>query len=122
MTLGLSIPISQKLYFSRSSCISALAVACMGNLVPALASAQESSASGTAPEAVDDFASADAGGGAEGIVVTGTRVSRDGYQAPTPLNVLGAEDIKAEAPANISDFVNTLPLRRTFRVGFRFAL
>lgn len=43
------------------------------------------------------------------IVVTGTRVTRDGYQAPTPVNVLGTEEIKAEAPANISDFVNTLP-------------
>lgn len=43
------------------------------------------------------------------IVVTGSRVVRDGYNAPTPVNVLGAEEIKVEAPANIADFVNTLP-------------
>src|SRR3546814_1918253 len=37
------------------------------------------------------------------ITVTGTRIQRDGYQAPTPLTVLGAEDIEASAPANIAD-------------------
>jgi outer membrane receptor protein involved in Fe transport len=43
------------------------------------------------------------------VVVTGSRIVRDGYDAPTPVNVLGTEEIKAEAPANIADFVNTLP-------------
>lgn len=40
---------------------------------------------------------------------TGTRVVRDGYSAPTPTNILNSDDIQAEAPANIADFVNTLP-------------
>ncbi|MFN3522369.1 MAG: TonB-dependent receptor plug domain-containing protein [Phenylobacterium sp.] len=43
------------------------------------------------------------------IVVTGSRIVRDGYDAPQPVNVLGTEELKAEAPANIADFVNTLP-------------
>ena len=43
------------------------------------------------------------------LVVTGSRIVRDGYDAPQPVNVLGTEEIKAEAPANIADFVNTLP-------------
>ncbi|MGE4063746.1 MAG: TonB-dependent receptor plug domain-containing protein [Rhodospirillaceae bacterium] len=43
------------------------------------------------------------------IVVTGTRVVRDGYQAPTPLTVMDAEQIRAAAPANVADFVNELP-------------
>lgn len=43
------------------------------------------------------------------IVVTGSRIVRDGYDSPTPLSVLSAEEIEAEAPASISDFVNTLP-------------
>ncbi|WP_189486265.1 TonB-dependent receptor plug domain-containing protein [Asticcacaulis endophyticus] len=43
------------------------------------------------------------------VVVTGSRVVRNGFAAPTPVNVLGKEEIKAEAPANIADFVNTLP-------------
>ncbi|RYD23528.1 MAG: TonB-dependent receptor, partial [Lysobacteraceae bacterium] len=43
------------------------------------------------------------------MTVTGSRIVRDGYSAPTPVTVLGAADIAAQAPANISDFVNQLP-------------
>ena len=51
-----------------------------------------------------------AAGTGEGlIVVTGSRIQRDGYNAPTPLTVLQAEDIEATAPANIADFVNQIP-------------
>jgi len=43
------------------------------------------------------------------IVVTGTRIQRDGYSAPTPLTVLSIQDINASAPANVADFVNQIP-------------
>jgi outer membrane receptor protein involved in Fe transport len=43
------------------------------------------------------------------VVVTGTRVIRDGFQAPTPTSVIGAEEIAKRAPGNIADFVNQLP-------------
>lgn len=43
------------------------------------------------------------------IVVTGSRIVRDGYSAPTPVAVLGAAEIQAQKPANIADFVNQLP-------------
>ncbi|UNU41426.1 TonB-dependent receptor [Sphingopyxis sp. YF1] len=44
------------------------------------------------------------------IVVTGSRVARDGFQAPTPLVVLTQEDIRNTSPSNnIADFVNQLP-------------
>ena len=47
---------------------------------------------------------------AEDIVVTGSRVARDGFQAPTPLTVLTLEDIQNTSPSNnIADFVNQLP-------------
>jgi len=46
---------------------------------------------------------------AEEIVVTGSRIVRDGYQAPTPLTVLGEEQLQAAAPRDLADFVNTLP-------------
>lgn len=46
----------------------------------------------------------------EDIVVTGTRVVRDGFQAPTPLTVLTRQDIDNTSPTNnIADFVNQLP-------------
>ena len=43
------------------------------------------------------------------IIVTGTRVVRDGYTAPTPTSVLGAAEIANKAPANLADYVNELP-------------
>lgn len=43
------------------------------------------------------------------IVITGSRIVNNGYNAPTPVAVLGAADIAAQAPANISEFVNQLP-------------
>jgi iron complex outermembrane receptor protein len=51
----------------------------------------------------------DAVGELEEVTVTGSRIVRDGYDAPTPVNVLGAAEIAATSPANIADFVNTLP-------------
>lgn len=46
---------------------------------------------------------------ASDIVVTGTRVVRNGYKAPTPTTVVGAADIAQKAPANLADYVNELP-------------
>jgi outer membrane receptor protein involved in Fe transport len=43
------------------------------------------------------------------IVVTGSRIVRDGYEAPTPVSVLGMEELNAMAVTNISDAVNRLP-------------
>ncbi|GAY20396.1 TonB-dependent receptor domain-containing protein [Sphingobium fuliginis] len=49
------------------------------------------------------------GAAADVITVTGTRVVRDGYKAPTPTSVIGAEEIANKAATNIADFVNVLP-------------
>lgn len=43
------------------------------------------------------------------IVVTGSRVAREGYEAPTPTTIVGAEQIGMAAPANVADYLNTLP-------------
>jgi iron complex outermembrane receptor protein len=45
----------------------------------------------------------------ESVSVTGTRVVRDGYSAPTPVTVVGSEQIEDQAPQNLADFVNKLP-------------
>jgi outer membrane receptor protein involved in Fe transport len=58
----------------------------------------------TAPQAAEEEVSQ------EQIVITGTRVVRDGFQAPTPLTVLSLQDIQNGSPSNnIADFVNQLP-------------
>ncbi len=46
---------------------------------------------------------------ADEIVVTGSRIVRDGYQAPTPVSVLGSEELDSLNAVNIADAVNTLP-------------
>lgn len=66
---------------------------------------------GTTADAVDDGGSAGAGGGQE-IVVTGSRVIRDGSGAPTPLTVVASEQLELAAPANLADGLNQLPAFR----------
>ena len=47
----------------------------------------------------------------EQIVVTGSRIIRNGYTAPTPLTVVGTEAIQSGSPtANVSQYLNTLPV------------
>src|SRR5690349_11119710 len=45
----------------------------------------------------------------EEIVVTGTRVVRDGYEAPTPLTVVGVEQVQQAATNSTIDYLTTLP-------------
>lgn len=44
------------------------------------------------------------------IVITGTRVIRDGYDAPTPTSVLNSRQIDSKAPTTIIDALITLPV------------
>ena len=78
--------------------ISALAIASSASAQTAPAGqAQEPAAQ---PAAVDEGE----------ILVTGSRIRRDGFQNPTPLTVLTQEDIQNTSPTNnIADFVNQLP-------------
>ncbi len=45
----------------------------------------------------------------EEVTVTGTRIRRDGYDAPTPVSVLGTEAIEKMAVSNIATAVNRMP-------------
>ncbi|MET0281881.1 MAG: TonB-dependent receptor [Steroidobacteraceae bacterium] len=45
----------------------------------------------------------------EEVVVSGSRVVRDGYQAPTPVSVVTAEELQSFASTNVADALNTLP-------------
>ena len=46
------------------------------------------------------------------VVVTGSRIVRDGYQAPTPTTVVGAELLQQRAPSTVIDALATLPVFR----------
>lgn len=45
----------------------------------------------------------------EEVVVTGSRVTRNGYDTPTPVTVINEGEIQAGAPVNLADYVNQLP-------------
>jgi outer membrane receptor protein involved in Fe transport len=64
---------------------------------PALAQSSASSTAEQAPTTV------------EAITVSGSRVVRDGYQAPTPTTVVGVEQLQAQAAPNVADAINMLP-------------
>ncbi len=62
----------------------------------------------SATEARDAIGEAGGSQGGE-IVVSGTRISRNGFEAPTPVSVITEAQIQQAAPATIADYVNQLP-------------
>jgi len=64
-------------------------------------------AAGTA--AAQDAQTTESGAVLDVVTVTGTRIVRDGYEAPTPVSVLGAEQLTQMATTNLADSVNRLP-------------
>lgn len=77
-------------------------------LNPSIASAQDAPQTAVPAQIALAPQFDDAGENAD-ITVTGSRIVRDGYGAPTPVSVISEKERKAEAPANGADFVNTLP-------------
>lgn len=59
--------------------------------------AQEVSAGGDQPQGIEE------------VVITGSRVARDGYSAPTPVTVIGSEQFEQQTSPNVIDFLTTLP-------------
>jgi len=48
----------------------------------------------------------------QAIVITGSRLSTSGFNAPTPVTVMGAEDIARQGAPNISEVLNQVPAFR----------
>ena len=80
----------------------------MTSLLAAPAAFAQSQPDAAAGQAAPAQAEPDPAANSE-IIVTGTRVARAGYTAPTPMTVVGEAQIQAMAPATIADFVNQLP-------------
>ncbi|AEG48674.1 TonB-dependent receptor [Sphingobium chlorophenolicum L-1] len=86
----------------NSPFISSLAVGAsiIAMAVPALA--QEAAQEGAVPQAAASANNAD-------IVVTGSRIVRDGYTAPTPVTVASTEELAKTTPSGVADALNKLP-------------
>lgn len=52
---------------------------------------------------------APAGGAVEEVVVTGSRIVSNGFNAPTPVTTVSAQALTEAAPSNIPDALNQLP-------------
>ena len=78
-----------------------LGAASLALMLPAAALAQAAPDAGVQAAPADEDASV--------ITVTGSRIARTGYDAPTPVSVVTEAELKAEPQANIGDYVNTLP-------------
>src|SRR5690348_8483309 len=93
-----------KISFLAFSSLAALAMA------SAASAAETGQPAGDPAQPAAGVAAADTADSGTDIVVTGTRVVRDGFQSPTPLTVLTKDDINNTSPTNnIADFVNQLP-------------
>lgn len=91
--------------------VSALAVAFCLAAAPANAQDMAPQAGEAAP-AVEDATPAepDAAAGGDDIVVTGSRITRNGYTAPTPVTAVTTEQLVQATPSNIPDALNKLPI------------
>src|SRR6266404_3645374 len=45
----------------------------------------------------------------EAITVTGSRIIREGYESPTPLTIVNAEQLQSGAQGNVADLLVALP-------------
>ncbi|MGE4064438.1 MAG: TonB-dependent receptor plug domain-containing protein [Rhodospirillaceae bacterium] len=48
-------------------------------------------------------------GAVDEIIVTGSRIVRDGYEAPTPTTVLSVEQLQNQASPNLIDYLTSMP-------------
>ena len=89
--------------FASSLAIGASIVAMTGSAL-----AQDAAPPAPAPEQAAEQGSA-APVSTSDIVVTGSRIVRDGYTAPTPVTVATTEELSRTTPSSIPDALNKLP-------------
>ncbi len=89
---------SQRRFFNARalSTVSALALAAAAVSAPHFAQAAEQAQEGESS--------------LEEIVITGSRIIREGFEAPTPLSVIDTAALERAPAANIAEYVNTLPV------------
>ena len=85
------------------------AVACAQSAPRGATAGAEMPTTGDAPVAQDGTGSEQTATSGNDVVVTGSRIVRNGAQAPTPVTVLSAEEIQQRNPTNVADYLNQLP-------------
>lgn len=96
----------------RGSSMAALSLSIMLGLGASPAWAQQAGAKGEAgltPNADLEQARGATLTGEDAIIVTGSRLSRTGFTSPTPVTVLGAEQLQRVGDTNVADSLNRMP-------------
>ena len=89
---------------SRAGLLTGASVAAAMMLaMPGAASAQDTAGPPASPLSTDKDEAI------QSIVVTGSRIVRNGYKSPTPVTVLGKDTLDAMGKVNIADALNQLP-------------
>ncbi len=88
------------LYFRNQTTSRALVVTTAASIVAMLATMPHTAYAADAQTAQEPL---------EEIIITGSRIVRDGYEAPTPVTVVGAEELQGAAKQNLADVLNNLP-------------
>lgn len=94
--------IAQRL-MARAAAPAAIAI---GLVFPAIAAAQGTASPAAKAEMPADAADAPA---PSDIIVTASRVQRDGFTAPTPTTIVGAAAIEARGATNVATVLNEIP-------------
>jgi iron complex outermembrane receptor protein len=76
------------------------------SLLAIAGAAHAQQAAGTGAEAAAGAAEENA---LDEVVVTGSRIARAGYTAPTPVTVMNTDELNKKAPSNLPDALNQLP-------------
>ncbi len=92
---------------STATLAATIGAATMGWAAPALA--QDADRSASPPEAPAAETATSSG---EPIVVTGSRIDQSGFNAPTPVTVLGEEQIARQAASSVAQVLNDIPAFR----------
>lgn len=73
---------------------------------------QESPVTQSTPSAEGSIGADQARGEGDAIVVTGSRLARSGFTAPTPVTVLGSEQLERQGIANVAQVLSEIPAFR----------
>lgn len=86
-----------------------LAGLCLGASLATLSVAVHAQVAAPPADGQESATGDESGPTVEQILVTGSRIQKQGYNAPTPLTVLNSEELVRKAPSNVPDALNQLP-------------
>jgi outer membrane receptor protein involved in Fe transport len=99
-----------------ASLLAGASAAALGAFASPAAAQTASTAANAPPSPILTKAATNAEAENSEMLVTGSRVLRNGFAAPTPITVLSRDQLVASAPGNIADALNQLPvLSNSFR-------